>query len=68
MKGLLDEAIKANLEAVKVEPEFPIAHNNLAVAFLQKEEYALAIQHCDKAETFGFQVADALKKELAPYR
>lgn len=68
MKGLLDEAIKANLEAVKVQPEFPIAHNNLAVAYLQKGETALAIEHCDKAEAMGFEVAEALKNELAAHR
>ncbi|SLM29753.1 Putative selenocysteine protein (fragment) [Desulfamplus magnetovallimortis] len=68
MKGLLNESIKANLEAVNVQPEFPIAHNNLAVAYLQKGEFDLAIEHCDKSEKLGFPVADALKKELEPYR
>ncbi len=68
MKGLLNESIKANLEAIKVQPEFPIAHNNLAVAYLQKDEYALAIDHCDKAEKMGFQVADELKNELEQHR
>lgn len=68
MKGLVDESIQANLEAIKIQPEFPIAHNNLAVAFLQKKEYELAIKHCDKAEELGFQVAGAMKKELELHR
>lgn len=68
MKGLLDEAIQANMEAIKVQPEFPIAHNNLAVVYLQKGEYALAIEHCDKAEKLGFELPEALKKELEPHR
>ncbi|MBF0229555.1 MAG: tetratricopeptide repeat protein [Desulfamplus sp.] len=68
MKGLVDESIKANLQAVRIQPEFPISHNNLAVGYLQKKEYELAIFHCDKAQSLGFQVADAMKEELAPYR
>lgn len=68
MKGLVDESIQANLEAVRIQPEFPIAHNNLAVGYLQKKEYELAIFHCDKAESLGFQVAEAMKQELATHR
>jgi tetratricopeptide (TPR) repeat protein len=68
MKGLLPEGIKANLEALKVESTFPIAHNNLAVAYLETGEFEKAIMHCDKAEEFGFEVAAKLKEELAPHR
>ncbi len=68
MKGLVDEGIQANLEAVNVQPEFPIAHNNLAVAYLEKGEYAKAIEHLDMAEKLGFEVAQELKDELAPHR
>jgi len=68
MKGLVSEGIKANLEAIKVQPEFPIAHNNLAVAYLEAGEFEKAINHCDEAERLGFQVAQELKDELAPYR
>ena len=68
MKGLVPEGIKANLEAVKIQPEFPVAHNNLAVAYLESEQFEKAIVHCDKAEKFGFEVAQELKDELAPYR
>lgn len=68
MKGLIDEGIKANLEAVEIQPEFPIAHNNLAVAYLEKKEYEKAIEYCDKAEKFGFEVSQELKDELAPHR
>ncbi|GAB6143892.1 tetratricopeptide repeat protein [Desulfocicer niacini] len=68
MKGLLDEGIKANLEAVKIQPEFPIAHNNLSVGYLQKKEYEKAIEHCDIAISLGYEVPEALKAELAPHR
>jgi tetratricopeptide (TPR) repeat protein len=68
MKGLVSEGIKANLEALSVEPKFPIAHNNLAVAYLEKNEYDKAILHCDEALSLGFEVAPALVEELAPHR
>lgn len=68
MKGLLQEAIKANLEALKIQPEFPVAHNNLSVNYLEIGEYDKAIAHCDKAEKLGFQVDQKLKDELVPHR
>jgi tetratricopeptide (TPR) repeat protein len=68
MKGLVPEGIKANLEALSVEPQFPIAHNNLAVAYLESEEYDKAIVHCDQAVKLGFEVAPALLDELVPHR
>ena len=68
MKGLLDEGIKANQEALEIAPDFPIAHNNLAVAFLEKENFEKAIEHCDKAVALGFEVVPALLQELEPHR
>jgi tetratricopeptide (TPR) repeat protein len=68
MKGLYEEGIQANLEAVQIQPEFPIAHNNLAVGYLELEDYETAISHCDKARELGYDVAPDLLKELAPHR
>jgi len=68
MKGLVEEGIKANLEALNIQPEFPVAHNNLAVAYLEMGEYEKAIMHCDTAEKLGFDVAQELKAELASHR
>jgi tetratricopeptide (TPR) repeat protein len=68
MKGLVPEGIKANLEAIAIQPEFPVAHNNLAVGYLESGEFDKAIAHCDKAEELGFDVARDLKDELAPHR
>ncbi len=68
MKGLYEEGIKANLQAVKIQPEFPIAHNNLAVGYLETGEYAKAIEHCDRAESLGYEVPGAMKNELNKYR
>jgi len=68
MKGLVAEGIKANLEAVAIQPEFPVAHNNLAVAYLETGEFDKAIAHCDKAMEFNFEVSPKLIAELAPHR
>ncbi|MCG8686994.1 MAG: tetratricopeptide repeat protein [Desulfobacterales bacterium] len=68
MKGLIEEGIKANQEALEVEPKFPVAHNNLAVAYLELEDYEKAIKHCDEAVSLGFEVKKELLDELAPHR
>ena len=68
MKGLVEEGIKANLEALNIESNFPIAHNNLAVAYLEIKDYEKAILHCDKAVKLGFDVAPELLDELASHR
>ncbi len=68
MKGLFKEGVKANQEALVVEPNFPIAHNNLAVAYLELEEYDNAIKHCDEAVRLGYDVAPELLEELAAHR
>lgn len=68
MKGLVEEGIKANLQALAVEPKFPIAHNNLAVAYLELKDYERAIEHCDIAVNLGFEVNPAMLEELAPHR
>jgi tetratricopeptide (TPR) repeat protein len=68
MKGLYEEGIQANLEAVKIQPEFPVAHNNLAVGYLERGEYQKAIVHCDKARELGYDVALDLMEELVPHR
>ncbi len=68
MRGLVEEGIKANLEAVAIQPDFPIAHNNLAVAYLEQKDYENAIKHCDEAVRLGFEVNKAMLDELAPFR
>lgn len=68
MKGLLEESIKANLEAAGIQPEFPIAHNNLAVAFLELKEYDKAIHHCDEAVRLGYEVDPQMLDELKAHR
>ena len=68
MKGLLSEAVAANLKAIKIQPEFPIAHNNLAVVYLEQEEFAKAVEHGDLATKYGYEIPAAMKKELDAHR
>ncbi|WP_300672083.1 tetratricopeptide repeat protein [Desulfoluna sp.] len=68
MKGLVDESIEMSLKALEAEPDFPISHHNLGIAYLEKEDYAQAIVHFDKAQSMGYEVPEALLKEVEPHR
>ncbi|KPK32687.1 MAG: hypothetical protein AMK70_10185, partial [Nitrospira bacterium SG8_35_1] len=64
-----DKALEAAGEAVKLEPDFPMAQNNLAVALYYKGDYLAAKKHADKALALGYAVdqrfLDALSQELS---
>ncbi len=68
MKGLLEKSIETSLKALKIEPDFPVVHNNLAIAYLEQGEYALAIQHCDRAVELGYEVASEIRDEIERLR
>ena len=68
MKNLIRESIEANLEALNIAPDFPIAHNNLAIAYLEAGDFDKAVEHSDKAEELGYELAEDLKEELKQYR
>ncbi|MDY6906100.1 MAG: tetratricopeptide repeat protein [Thermodesulfobacteriota bacterium] len=68
MKGDIEKSIETNRKVLEIEPAFAVAHNNLAIAYLEKGETALAVEHCDKAEQMGYEVAPELKKEIDTYR
>ena len=68
MKGMVEEAIAANQKAVTLAPDFAPAHNNLTIAYLEKGEYALAVEHCDKAIALGYDVAAPLRQEIEEHR
>jgi tetratricopeptide (TPR) repeat protein len=53
MNGQIKESIEANLKALKLSPEFAVAHNNLAIAYLEDGQPALALEHADKASATG---------------
>jgi len=68
MKGLVDESIAANVKALKIEPDFPVSHYNLAIAYLENEEGAKAVEHFDKAKELGFEVAPEIAREIDALR
>jgi tetratricopeptide (TPR) repeat protein len=68
MKGLIDESIETSLKVLDLEPGFAIAHNNLAIAYLEKGENDLAVKHVDKAVELGYEVAPEILKEVEAYR
>jgi hypothetical protein len=51
-----------------MEPSFSVAHNNLAIAYLENGEYEMAVEHCDKAVELGYEVAPEILKEIEQYR
>ncbi|MGN0008465.1 MAG: tetratricopeptide repeat protein [Desulfovibrionaceae bacterium] len=56
------------LAIIKQEPNFAPAWNNLALAYFEEQEYAKAIEACDKARELGFDVPQGFLDELAPHR
>ena len=64
-----DKALETAQEAVKLEPDFPVAQNNLAVALFYNNDFQAAKKHADKAGDLGYAVdqrfLDALNKELS---
>jgi tetratricopeptide (TPR) repeat protein len=65
---MVEEAIAANQKAVTLAPDFAPAYNNLTIAYLEKGEYALAVEHYDKAVALGFDVAPPIRQEIENHR
>ena len=65
---MLEESIENNLKAIKLQSNFAPAHNNLAIAYLEKGDYHLAAEHCDKAVALGYEVAADILSEIERYR
>jgi tetratricopeptide (TPR) repeat protein len=68
MAGLVDESIAASLKCLKIEPDFAVAYNNLAIGYMEKKEYARAAENLDKAEELGYEVSAELRKEIEEHR
>ncbi len=66
--GKPDMAIARATRALSLKPDLAVAHNNLAYFYYLKKEYAVAIEHCDKALQGGYPVPEQLLKWLEPYR
>jgi tetratricopeptide (TPR) repeat protein len=61
------KALEAAKEAAKLEPDFPVVQNNLAVALYYNNDFQAARTHVDRAIKFGYEVdprfLEALSKE-----
>lgn len=68
MKGMIEESIDTSNSVLKLEPNFAVAYNNLAIAYMENGEFVLAVEHADKAQTLGYDVAPEILKELEAYR
>lgn len=63
-----DDGITASRKALDLVPEFGPAWNNLAVAYMDTGETAMAVECADKAEQFGYELAPEFKKEIEEAR
>jgi tetratricopeptide (TPR) repeat protein len=68
MKGMIDESIETSLKVIELQPNFAVAYNNLAIAYLEKGEHVLAVKHVDKAVELGYEVSPEILKEVKKYR
>jgi len=68
MKGMTEECIQINQKALDLQPDFAIVHNNMAIAFLEREEYDRAAEHCDRAVELGYEVAPQILEEIEEYK
>ena len=48
-KGELEQCIEANLKAIALDPNLPMAHSNLGFAYLTKGDFEEAIEYSEKA-------------------
>jgi tetratricopeptide (TPR) repeat protein len=60
----VDKAIETNKRLLEVAPSFGLGHNNLAVAYYHKGEYAKASEHVERARELGFEVHPEFLKRL----
>jgi tetratricopeptide (TPR) repeat protein len=67
-QGRIDDAIAAYRSALQLKEDFAATHNNLAIAYFKAGQYALAIQHADRAQTLGLSVNPQLLQDILPYR
>jgi tetratricopeptide (TPR) repeat protein len=63
-KDRLDEAIVQLQKALALDPNYAKAHYNLAVAYLRKNESALAMKHFERAVTLGYKFTPEIMKML----
>lgn len=64
----ISDAIQAYQSCLAVNPDYFLAHNNLAVAFFHENNFDLAIKHADRALELGYHVDPDFLLLLKPYR
>jgi tetratricopeptide (TPR) repeat protein len=64
MAGRVEDSIATNLKVIKLQPTFAVAHNNLAIAYLEQGDFAKAKEHMRLAEENGYAVADPIRQEI----
>ena len=67
-QGQIDKCIETNLSALTIDPNSPIIHNNLTIAYLEKGDFPKAVKHCDLALKLGYKVANPIVQEINQYR
>jgi tetratricopeptide (TPR) repeat protein len=60
----LEESVEASHKALEVRPDFAIAHNNLAVAYLDLGQDEKAKEHAESAVKYGYPVHEDLLAKL----
>jgi protein O-mannosyl-transferase len=62
------DAIALFKKGLIIRPDFALLHNNLALAYFYDQDYALAVEHADRAGKLGYSVVPAFLELLKPYR
>ena len=69
MKGEDARALKAARKGVEIDPDSPLAQNNLAVALFFSRDFKSSKEHMEKARELGYSVdpnfVNRLNQELA---
>jgi tetratricopeptide (TPR) repeat protein len=63
-KGRLAESVEASLKALEVRPDFAVAHNNLAAAYLELDQKDKAKEHAKLAQEQGYPIHQDLLAKL----
>lgn len=62
--GMLDEEIKALLDALALRPKYAIARFNLGICYLKKNDRAAAMEQYEELKKFDITVANNLLKRI----
>ena len=58
------EAMKYYSKAVELQPDYPAAHNNLAITLYLLGQYKQALKHAEIAQSQGYEVSGDLLEQL----